>query len=152
MKKILLAIIIPIAVIAIIALSIRTPETESMKFSMDSGQGTDEYQEGYKSRAGADKYSSNERRGSNVYGKNEASNTNVIIDNQKLWAFAKAYVEVQSYMNKVGSKASYKKTSKLVERHGLSIDEYTQIAVMINKNPQYRDLVQRNVNKIIGAK
>ncbi len=36
----------------------------------------------------------------------------------KLMAFARAFTEVQSYMNKAGSKADYKETREIVQGHG----------------------------------
>ena len=68
------------------------------------------------------------------------------INNLKIMAFAKAFVEVQSYMNKVGSKASYSETRKIVQHHGLSVDDYTRIATRMNENPDFRNNVEKMIN------
>lgn len=74
-------------------------------------------------------------------------NTKSEISNQKLMTFARAFVEVQSYMNKVGRKANYKQTRKIVQGHGLSVEDYTMIATLINKNPDFRKKFQKLINE-----
>ena len=69
------------------------------------------------------------------------------INNLKLVAFARAFTEVQSYMNKVGSKANYKETRKIVQDHGLSVEDYTRIATLINENPDFRKRFQKLINE-----
>jgi hypothetical protein len=69
------------------------------------------------------------------------------IYNLKLMAFARAFTEVQSYMNKAGSKADYKETRKIVQGHGLSVDEYTMIATRINENSDFRKRFQEVIGK-----
>ncbi len=69
------------------------------------------------------------------------------INDLKLMAFARAYTEVQSYMNKAGSKADYKKTRKIVQGHGLSVEDYTMIATQINENPDFRKKFQKLMNE-----
>ena len=69
------------------------------------------------------------------------------INNLKLMAFAKAFVEVQSYMDKVGSKANYKETWKIVQGHGLSVEDYTRIATLINENSDFRKKFQKLIDK-----
>ncbi len=69
------------------------------------------------------------------------------INNLKLMAFAKAFVEVQSYMNKVGRNANYKETRKIVQSHGLSVENYSKIATLINENPDFRKKFQKLVNE-----
>ena len=69
------------------------------------------------------------------------------INDLKLMAFAKAFVEVQSYMNKTGSKASYNETRKIVQHHGLSVDDYTRIATRMNENTGFRNNVEKMINK-----
>ena len=69
------------------------------------------------------------------------------INNLKLMAFARAFIEVQSYMNKAGSKADYKETREIVQDHGLSVEEYTMIATLINENPDFRKKFQKLINK-----
>ncbi len=70
------------------------------------------------------------------------------IDDLKLLAFARAFVEVQSYVNKAGSQASYKETSKIVQNHGLSVEDYTKIASRMNKNSDFQNKVQRMINEV----
>jgi hypothetical protein len=69
------------------------------------------------------------------------------INSLKLMAFARAFIEVQSYMNKSGSKADYKETRKIVQGHGLSVEDYTMIATLINKNPDFRKKFQKLINE-----
>jgi len=69
------------------------------------------------------------------------------INNLKLMSFARAYVEVQSYMNKAGSKANYKETRWIVQNHDLSVEDYTMIATRINENPDLRKKFQKLINK-----
>jgi len=69
------------------------------------------------------------------------------INNLKLMAFARAFIEVQSYMNNAGSKADYKETRKIVQGHGLSVEEYTMIATLINENPGFRKKFQELIDK-----
>ncbi|ODS33129.1 MAG: hypothetical protein SCARUB_01753 [Candidatus Scalindua rubra] len=80
---------------------------------------------------------------------NDGQVKEVGIDNRKLMAFAKAFVEVQSYMNRVGSGASYKETKKIVKKHGLSVEDYTRIATLMNENPNFRNKVQKMIDEII---
>ncbi len=69
------------------------------------------------------------------------------IDDRKLMAFAKAFVQVQSYMNRVGSRANYKKTSRIVQGHGLSVEDYTKIASRMNKNADFQNKVRKMINE-----
>ena len=69
------------------------------------------------------------------------------IYNLKLMAFARAFTEVQSYMNKAGSKADYKETREIVQGHGLSVEDYTMIATQINENPDFRKKFQELIDK-----
>ncbi len=73
--------------------------------------------------------------------------TNEEIDDRKLLAFASAFVEVQSYMNKAGNNTSYKATSKIVQSHGLSVKDYTEIASRMNKNSDFQIKVQEMINE-----
>jgi hypothetical protein len=50
-------------------------------------------------------------------------------------------------MNKAGSKASYNETRKIVQDHGLSVEDYTMIATLINENPDFRKKVQKMINE-----
>lgn len=61
--------------------------------------------------------------------------------------FAKAFVDVQSYMNKAGSKASYKETRKIVHNQGLSVNDYTRIATLMNENPDFRNDIQKMIKE-----
>ncbi len=74
-------------------------------------------------------------------------NTKSEINNLKLMAFARAFIEVQSYMDKAGSKADYKETRKIVQGHGLSVEDYTMIATLINENPDFRKKFQKLINE-----
>ena len=62
-------------------------------------------------------------------------------------SFARAFTEVQSYMNKAGSKADYKETREIVQGHGLSVEDYTMIATRINENPDFRKKFQELIDK-----
>jgi hypothetical protein len=70
------------------------------------------------------------------------------ITDNKLMAFAKAFVRVQSYMNQAGSKASYEETRKIVRDHGLSVDDYTRIATKMNANPDFQNKVLNMINNV----
>ena len=74
--------------------------------------------------------------------------TNEEIDDLKLLAFAKAFVDVQSYMHKAGSKASYNKTRKIVQGHGLSVEDYTKIASRMNKSSDFQNRVQEMIDEV----
>ena len=69
------------------------------------------------------------------------------IDNPKLKAFARVFVDVQSYMHKAGNKAHYSETSRIVQKHGLSVDDYTKIASRMNKNSDFQNKVYKMVNE-----
>lgn len=69
------------------------------------------------------------------------------INDLKLMAFARAFIEVQSYMNKSGSRADYKETRKIVQDNGLSVNDYTMIATRINENPDLRKKFQELIDK-----
>lgn len=69
------------------------------------------------------------------------------INDLKLMAFARAFAEVQTYMNKAGSKADYKETRRIVQDHGLSVEDYTMIATRINENPDFRKRFQKLIDK-----
>jgi hypothetical protein len=75
-------------------------------------------------------------------------NTNEEIDDLKLSAFAKAFVDVQSYMHKAGNKASYNETRKIVQSHGLSVEVYTRIASRMNENPDFQNKIQKMINEV----
>ena len=69
-------------------------------------------------------------------------------DDLELMAFARAFVDVQSYMHKAGSRAHYNETSKIVQSHGLSVENYTKIASRMNKNSDFQNKVQRMINEV----
>jgi len=69
------------------------------------------------------------------------------INDLKLMTFARAFIEVQSYMDKTGSKANYKETREIVQDHGLSVEDYTMIATLINENPDFRKKFQKLIDK-----
>jgi hypothetical protein len=70
------------------------------------------------------------------------------IDDLKLLAFAKAFVDVQSYMHEAGNKANYNVTSKIVQNHGLSVEVYTRIASRMNENSDFQNKVQEMINEV----
>ena len=72
--------------------------------------------------------------------------TNEETGDLELMAFARAFVDVQSYMHKAGNKAHYNETSKIVQSHGLSVKNYTKIASRMNKNSDFQNKVQRMIN------
>ncbi len=74
--------------------------------------------------------------------------TNEEIDDLKLMAFARTFVDVQSYMHKAGNKAHYSETSKIVQSHGLTVENYTKIASRMNKNSDFQNKVQRMINEV----
>mgnify|MGYP000044145246 CR=1 FL=1 len=69
------------------------------------------------------------------------------IDDLKILAFAKAFADVQSYMHKAGNKASYNETRKIVKKHGLSVEDYTKIALRMNENSDFQNKVQEIINE-----
>ena len=69
------------------------------------------------------------------------------IEHLKILAFAKAFADVQSYMHKAGSKASYNETRKIVKKHGLSVEDYTKIALRMNENSDFQNKVQEIINE-----
>ena len=89
--------------------------------------------------------------GSQIYQDNDVTplqpSTKSEINDLKLMAFARAFIEVQSYMNKSGSRADYKETRKIVQDNGLSVDDYTMIATRINENPDLRKKFQELIDK-----
>ena len=74
--------------------------------------------------------------------------SNKEIDGLKLMAFARAFVDVQSYMHKAGNKAHYNETSTIVQNHGLSVEDYTNIASRMNKNSDFKNKVQKMINEV----
>ena len=74
--------------------------------------------------------------------------TNEEIGDLELMTFARAFVDVQSYMHKAGNKAHYNETSKIVQSHGLSVKNYTKIASRMNKNSDFQNKVQRMINEV----
>ena len=74
--------------------------------------------------------------------------TNEETGDLELMAFARAFVDVQSYMHKAGNKAHYNETSKIVQGHGLSVEDYTKIASRMNKNSDFQKKVQKMINEV----
>ena len=74
--------------------------------------------------------------------------TNEEIGDLELMTFARAFVDVQSYMHKAGNKAHYNETSIIVQSHGLSVENYTKIASRMNKNSDFQNKVQRMINEV----
>lgn len=139
MKKFIIILIIVIAIVLSVKL-IRSPEpvTPSKTSTPESGRESERLAE----RSDSKRYDLREQK---YGGKDE---TKAEINNQKLLAYAKAFVEVQSYMNRAGNKTDYNETRKIVKRHGLSVEDYTRIATQMNKNPKLRETVQKLINKV----
>jgi hypothetical protein len=135
MKKFIIILIIVIAIVLSIKL-IRPPEpvTPSKTSTPES--------ERLAERSDSKRYDLREQK---YGGKDE---TKAEINNQKLLAYAKAFVEVQSYMDRAGNKTNYNETKKIVKRHGLSVEDYTIIATQINKNPKLREKAQKLINEV----
>ncbi len=70
------------------------------------------------------------------------------ITDHKLMAFARAFVEVQAYMNKAGNKVNYKETRRIVQNHGLSVEDYTRISTRLNANSGFQSKVQKMINNV----
>ncbi len=70
------------------------------------------------------------------------------ITDRKLMAFAKAFIRVQSYMNYAGNKASYEETRKIVQNHGLSVEDYTNIATRMNTDSGFQSRVLKIINDV----
>jgi hypothetical protein len=51
-------------------------------------------------------------------------------------------------MNKAGNKASYKETTKIVQNHGLTVEDYTKIASQMNENSDFQNKVQEMINEV----
>lgn len=74
--------------------------------------------------------------------------TNEEMDDLKLMAFARAFVDVQSYMHKAGNKAHYNETSRIVQSHGLSVKDYTKIASRMNENSNFQKKIYEMINDV----
>ncbi len=70
------------------------------------------------------------------------------IPDHKLMAFAQAFVKVQSYMNQAGNRTNYEETRKIVQNHGLSVEDYTRIAKRMNTNFDFQSKVLKMINDI----
>ncbi len=148
MKKFIIILIFVIAIILSIKL-IRSPEsvTPFKTSTPESGWESERLAE----RSDSKRYDLREQTrpdgsvGRIYRGKDE---TKAEINNQKLLAYVKAFVEVQSYMNRAGSKTNYNETKKIVKRHGLSVEDYTRIATQMNKNPKLREKAQKLINEV----
>ena len=143
MKQFIIILIFVIAVVLSIKL-IRSPEpvTPSKTFTIESNLESDWESERLAEKPEPKRYDLREQ----IYGGNDETKSE--INNRKLLAYAKAFVEVQSYMNRAGSKTDYSETRKIVKRHGLSVEDYTRIATQMNKNPKLRETVQKLINEI----
>ncbi len=75
-------------------------------------------------------------------------NLDTEITDHKLMAFARAFVEVQSYMNEAGNRSNYKKTRQIVQNHGLSVEDYTKIATQMNAHPDLQSKVLKMINGV----
>lgn len=148
MKQFIIVLIFVIAVVLSIKL-IRSPEpvTPSKTFTLESNWESERLAE----KPDPKRYDLREQTrptesSGRAYGGNDETKSE--INNQKLLAYAKAFVEVQSYMNIAGNKTDYKETRKIVKRHGLSVKDYTRIATQMNKNPKLRETVQKLINEV----
>ncbi len=143
MKQFIIILIFVIAVVLSIKL-IRSPEpvTPSKTFTIESNLESDWESERLAEKPEPKRYDLREQ----IYGGNDETKTE--INNRKLLAYAKAFVEVQSYMNRASSKTDYSETRKIVKRHGLSVEDYTRIATQMNKNPKLRETVQKLINEV----
>ena len=143
MKQFVIILIFVIAVVLSIKL-IRSPEpvTPSKTFTIESNLESDWESERLAEKPEPKRYDLREQ----IYGGNDETKSE--INNRKLLAYAKAFVEVQSYMNMAGSKTDYSETRKIVKRHGLSLEDYTRIATQMNKNPKLRETVQKLINEV----
>ena len=74
--------------------------------------------------------------------------TDTEITDHKLKAFARAFVNVQSYMNQAGNRTSYEETRKIVQNHGLSVEDYTRIASRMNANSDFQSKVLKMINDV----
>ncbi|MHC4267437.1 MAG: DUF4168 domain-containing protein [Planctomycetota bacterium] len=74
--------------------------------------------------------------------------TGTEITDHKLKAFARAFVNVQSYMNQAGNRTSYEETRKIVQNHGLSVEDYTRIASRMNANSDFQSKVLKIINDV----
>lgn len=75
-------------------------------------------------------------------------NIDTEITDNKLMAFARAFVKVQSYMNQAGNRTSYEVTRKIVQNYGLSVADYTNIATQMNADPGFQSRVLEMINEI----
>ena len=143
MKQFVIILIFVIAVVLSIKL-IRSsePVTPSKTFTLESNLESNWESERPTEKPNPKRYDLREQ----IYGGNDETKSE--INNQKLLAYAKAFVEVQSYMNMAGNKTDYNETRKIVKRHGLSVEDYTMIATQRNKNPKLRETVQKLINEV----
>lgn len=145
MKKFI--IITVISVIVIIALSKLIWSPEPLTPSKLSRIESERYGEVPDSK----RYDLSEQRYNSDDETKENSRISTEITNRKLRAFAKAFVEVQSYMDRVGSKADSRETAKIVKKNGLSVEDYTSIAILMNKSPAFRERAQKLINEVIDS-
>ncbi len=146
-KYIILLIILVISLILLIKL-IGLPEQEPVITSktpnQESSRKTESITEGNNSR----RYDLSEQLYEGDYDTKVGSGSEIEVNTQKLRNYAEAFVAVQSYMERAGSKANYKETTKIVRNYGLSVDEYTRISTLMNENPMFREKVQELIHKV----
>lgn len=70
---------------------------------------------------------------------------------RKLRLYAQAYIKVQSYLERAGRNANYNATTKIVNRYGLSVEDYTRISTQMNKSPLFREEVQKLIHEMEGT-
>ncbi len=146
MKKIIIVAIVSVITIIVLSKLIRSPEplTPSKLSTLDS----DRYSERSNGIPDSRKYDLDEQEYNGDVETKESSSISTEITNRKLRAYAKAFVEVQSYMYSAGSKADYKETTKIVKRNGLSVKDYTSISILMNKNSAFRERAQKLINEV----
>ncbi|MHC4454368.1 MAG: DUF4168 domain-containing protein [Planctomycetota bacterium] len=51
-------------------------------------------------------------------------------------------------MNQAGNRTSYEETRKIVQNHGLSVEDYTRIASRMNANSDFQSKVLKIINDV----
>ncbi len=142
MKKIIIVVVVSVITVIVLSKFIRSPEplTPSKLSTLDSERSNE--------IPDSKRYGLDEQKYNGDVETKESPSISTEITNQKLRAYAKTFVEVQSYMDSAGSKADYKETTRIVKRNGLSVKDYTSIATLMNKNPTFRERAQRLINEV----
>jgi len=146
MKKIIIVAVVSIITIIVLLKFIRSPEplTPSKLSTIDSERSN--------KIPDTKRYDLDEQGYNGDIETKESSRINTEIPDRKLRAYAKAFVAVQSYMDSVGSNADYKETTRIVKRNGLSVNDYTSIARLMNKSSALHERAQKLINEVKGSK